>query len=177
MYLATILTKKTLIFGISLTFLLNALFPTPDYYIAMMVWLVALVIDILTKYYALANQNKNNDVENENLNLFLKVARFVMTKGLFNAMYHGKINSQTLWRKTAKKLWEFIILFILMACAYWLAPFKEGVLFIIKTVFFVAFLREVQSIFENFRDAGHDVKWILKKVKEIENQVDKDEAE
>lgn len=173
MYLSTIITKKTVIFGSVASYLFSILLPTKAFEVAFIGWLVAMIIDILTKYISIAIQSR--DLTAEANNFVLRIIKKILGAPLYNALYHRKIRSDTLWRKTSKKFFEFIIILTCMSILYHVAPFQELVITFIKVVFFVAIGREIQSIIENGIDAGLDLEWLLLRVKkQIEEQTNDD---
>lgn len=109
----------------------------------------AILLDILTKYIALAHQNN----------------------GFKNALQQRKIFSKTLWEGTRIKLVSYLIVFILAGLAYRVTMLKQVSVFLATVVYAVIFLREVQSNLENLCDAGADLKWLLIWTKKKEKQI------
>lgn len=140
------------------------LFPDNSYYPASYALIAALLLDIASKYYAIAHKNG----------------------GFFNALKTKKITSESLWIGTRKKLVGVLIVMILCGLSYRLTPFSAIPVFFQTVCFSILFYREAQSVIENFIDAGYeDLRWMLvlvkKKQKEVIQEtlpsIDEEEAE
>ncbi|MNH66518.1 Holin family protein [compost metagenome] len=121
------------------------LFPD-DAYIAPTIGLVGLLIlDVATKYYAIAKQNG----------------------GFRKAVRTRKISSDSMWRGTKKKL---VSILVVMICCGLLIRFTEffPIIAVLMTTVCYSFMgwRELQSVAENMIDAGHDdLRWFLNLIK------------
>jgi phage-related holin len=125
-------------------------FPEASYQTAATAVLVMIVLDIITKYYALARANN----------------------GLFNAFKVGAISSNSFFKGSAKKLVTFMILAIMAGLSYRVQPIGGVSLVMASVVYSIMFLRECQSILENLRDAGHDgLEWFLIFLKRKEKKI------
>lgn len=112
---------------------------------------IALVFDVITKYYAIAVKNG----------------------GFFNAIKTRKISSETMWKGTKKKIISILMVMIVCGLSIRFTPFLPQIAIGISTVAYgFMFYREVQSIFENLLDAGHeDVKWFLSLIKKKKKEI------
>jgi phage-related holin len=120
------------------------LFPK-DSYIAPAISLgVSVILDILTKYYAISHRNG----------------------GFLNAFKIGKINSQSFWEGTRKKLIGYLVIMILAGLSARFGVLQTPAVFFSTIAYSFMFLRECQSIIENLIEAGHkDLAWILHIIK------------
>lgn len=142
---------------VSLGFIFSALgyvmFPEQAYKSAAIALGVAIFMDIFSKYVAIS----------------------VNSGGFVKAFKEGKIFSRTLWEGTKVKLITYLSISIMVGASYRLNTLPNALAsvskFMATVVYTVLFLREFQSMLENFRDAGADVDWLLvftrKKEKEI----------
>jgi hypothetical protein len=152
--------------GFLLTSLGYIMFPEQAYKDATIALGIAMLMDIFSKYVAIS----------------------INSGGLRKAFKEGKIFSRTLWEGTRVKLITYLSISIMVGASYQLntLPNTSASIsqFMATVVYTVLYLREFQSMLENFRDAGADVEWLLvftkKKEKEIlkeetkEKEVDKD---
>lgn len=134
------------------------LFPDDAYIPATIAVGVALGLDILTKYYAIAVNNG----------------------GIKKAFKEGKISSNKLWQGTYRKIISYLVVMILCGLSVRVTMLTSVAVFLSTIAYSVMFLREAQSVLENLVEAGHeDLEWFLffvrKKKKEVlekENIVD-----
>lgn len=119
--------------------------------------LLAMVIDVVTKYYALS----------------------IVSGGYKKARKSCVITSQKFWHGTSVKLVTFAVIVILAGLSYRITTLDA-----IGTVFSgiaygAMFWREVQSIGENMEAAGGDIGWLTafarRKKKELLNEDDSGE--
>ena len=110
---------------------------------------IAIVLDILTKFWALSKCNG----------------------GYRAATRDRKIWSRTLWDGTKLKLYAYLVVFILAGLSYRVAPLVQAAVLLATVVYSVIFLREAQSIVENLCDAGADLYWLLLFVKRKQEDI------
>lgn len=123
-----------------LTIINYVLFPDEAYYPAAIGLVGAMVLDIITKYYALSYQNG----------------------GLTNAVRTKKITSRNLWDGTKRKIVETLVIMILAGLSVRVTMLTSVAVFLATIAYSIMFLKECQSIIENMIDAGHDnLSWLL----------------
>jgi len=149
---------KDKIIVVLVTWLNYLLFPTDVFKVAASSWVIAVILDIVTKYYALSMSCRDRPVHRPSNILLLLI--YKLSRNFYCALWHRDINSQTLWNQTSKKFFEFLVLMVLSGAAYRFPYVSKATEPIALGVFFLAFMREVHSIFENLRDAGHDMSMI-----------------
>lgn len=159
-YLEKAITGDKPIFGTILTGISYIMFPEKAYALASLALGIAILMDIFSKYVAIS----------------------VRCGGFRKAFKKRKIFSKTLWEGTKIKLITYLSISIMVGASYRLNALPETFTpvsqFMATVVYTVLFLREFQSMLENFRDAGADVDWLLiwskKKEKEIltKHQID-----
>lgn len=129
--------------------IMYVMFPEKAYLTAFYAVVGTMLLDILTKYYAIARQNE----------------------GFWKSIKDRHINSNDMWHGTKNKIFSYLVIFILAGLSYRVAPIAGVSVFLATTIYSVLFLREAQSILENLVDAGNDVGWLLifvqKKQKEV----------
>jgi hypothetical protein len=125
------------------------LFPDQAFFTSIVAVGVAMILDILTKFWSLAKQNQ----------------------GYREAVKTRAIYSKTLWDKTKIKLFSYLCIMILAGLSYRVAPLKEMGIFFATVVYAVMFLREGQSVVENLMDGGADLGWLLFWVKRKQKQI------
>lgn len=125
------------------------LFPAHAFETAAYAVVVAIVLDIVTKFVALSAQSG----------------------GYFKAVKACKIRSQALWHGTRIKIYSYLIVAILVGLSYRVVQLEQISIFSGTAVYVVLFLREFQSIIENLCDTGADLKWLLVFVKAKEKQI------
>jgi len=131
------------------------LFPDQAFKTAAMAVGAAIILDILTKYMALSEQEG----------------------GMKKAFKKKIINSNRLWEGTKIKLFSYLIVFILAGLSYRVTMLHQASVFLATVVYTVIFLREAQSILENLCDAGADFNWLLLWTKKKEKQILEDDRE
>lgn len=113
------------------------MFPDAAYVPAAIAVGAAVILDILTKFYALAANNG----------------------GYIKATKNKIIYSDILWRKTKTKLFAYLVVMILSGLSMRVAPLEQMGIFVATIVYSVIFLRECQSNVENLIDAGAE--WLV----------------
>jgi len=132
------------------------MFPDAAYVPAAIAVGLAIVLDLITKLYALARNNG----------------------GYYKATKSGKIASNTLWRKTSVKIFAYLVVMILAGLSLRVSPLEQAGIFLATVIYAVIFIRESQSILENLIEAGADglrplLFWLKKKEQSItENNED-----
>lgn len=152
-YLEKAFDGVKIVVGIVLSWFCYYCFPTDAYMISAKSVGVAMLLDILSKYIALAKQAGGWQV----------------------AFKSRKIFSRTLWDKTSVKLQTYLILAILVGAAYRVSPIAEIGLYFGTLVYTVIFLREAQSVVENLDDAGAKLDWLVRWTKKKQKQICDDE--
>ena len=146
--------KPALAFCISCV--MYIMFPEQSYLVAFFAVLGAMILDLVTKYYSIAAKNG----------------------GLIVSIKTKHINSNAMWVGTSRKVFAYLIVFILAGLSYRVAPVAGASAFLANIVYSILFLRESQSILENLLDSGADLGWLLVFVKKKQNQIlEKDESE
>lgn len=110
----------------------------------------AVMLDLITKLYALARNNG----------------------GYYQAIRNKIILSDTLWRKTSIKLYAYLVIMILAGLSLRVNPLKQLGIAVATLIYAFMFIRETQSNFENLIEAGADnlrplLFWLKKKEKKI----------
>ena len=139
------------------TLLYKFLFPEKQYLYGAGAVLVIMVLDLITKLYALSRQSG----------------------GLKKAFIEQKISSNSFYKGTRDKLLVFGILIVVGGCAYRLTGISELGTWFTQLVYTLMFLRDLLSILENLRDAGVGGLRIFEKAvkKKMEEYVDVDEED
>ncbi len=117
-------------------------FPETQYLYGAGAVLLMMVLDLLTKLYALGRQ----------------------AGGWRTALRAKKINSLSFFRGTMDKLVVFGVMLIICGCAYRLTLFSAIAVWFTQAVFILMFLRDALSIVENLRDAGIQGMGVFEKV-------------
>lgn len=142
-YLAKAMTGIKPFIGTILTAISYVMFPEQAYATAAFALGIAMLMDIFSKYVAISVKNG----------------------GFKKAFKNKKIFSRTLWEGTKVKLITYLSISIMVGASYRLNALPDAFLavsrFMATVVYTVLFLREFQSMLENFRDAGADVDWLL----------------
>lgn len=156
-YLDKAMTGIKPIIGTILAVINYVMFPEQAYASAAIALGIAVLMDIVSKYVAIS----------------------VQSKGFKKAFKEGKIFSRTLWEGTRVKLITYLSISIMVGVSYRLNALPDAFSavsrFMATVVYTVLFLREFQSMLENFRDAGADVDWLLVWSKEREKEILKKE--
>ncbi|MBC2724520.1 MAG: phage holin family protein [Desulfosporosinus sp.] len=137
------------VIGVILSAISYLLFPDEAFFTSIVAVGMAMILDILTKFWALAKQND----------------------GYREAVKTRAIYSKTLWDKTKIKLFSYLVIMILAGCSYRVAPLQKMGVFFATVVYAVMFLREGQSVVENLVDGGADLRWLLFWVKKKQRQI------
>ena len=140
--------------AVFLSSIMYILFPEQAYLTAFCAVLGVMLLDIITKYYAIGCKNG----------------------GLWNSLKTRKINSNSMWAGTSRKIFSYLIIFIMVGLSYRVSPIAGMAAFLGTVVYSVLFLRECQSILENLDDAGSDVGWLLTIVKKRKKKILEDEG-
>lgn len=156
-YISKAVTGIKLFLGFILTSLSYIMFPEQAYKRAAIALGIGIVMDIFSKYVAISINNG----------------------GFLNACRKKKIFSKTLWEGTRVKLITYLSISIMVGASYRLNTLPNSFLsvnnFMATVVYTVLYLREFQSMLENFRDAGADVSWLLIWTKDKEKEILKNE--
>lgn len=131
------------------------LFPDQAYVPTAVAVLIMIITDVITKYYSLGKING----------------------GIVNAFRIGAISSNSFFKGTVRKLLTYMIIMIMAGLSYRVAPIAGVAVLLSNVIYSILFLRECQSVLENFRDAGiTEFNWLLdllkKKEKKILNEKD-----
>jgi len=110
------------------------LFPEAAYIPAAVAVGTAVILDLLSKIYALS----------------------VTNGGYIRATRERKISSDILWNKCRTKLFAYLGTMVLAGLAFRVAPFKLAGTVISTVAYSIMFIREWQSVTENFILAGAD---------------------
>lgn len=148
-YLEKLLTGAKPVWAFFIAAVNYVLFPDLAFKTAIIAVGIAIILDILTKYKALAKQSG----------------------GFRLAFEKHVINSNSLWEGTKIKLFSYLTVFILAGLSYRVTMFEQVSVFLATVVYTVIFLRESQSIVENLCDAGADLKWLAVWTKKKQNQI------
>ncbi len=130
------------------------LFPEQAYLTAFCTVLGIMVLDVVTKYYSIS----------------------VNHGGLWKSIKSKHINSNKMWEGTSRKIFTYMIIFIMIGLSYRVSPVAGAASFLGTIVYSLLFLRECQSILENLEDAGADVGWLLSIVKKRKSKILEDEG-
>lgn len=157
-YIDKAISGLKLFLGVLLTSINYIMFPEQAYKSAAVALGIAVLMDIVSKYVAIS---VNND-------------------GFKNAFREGKIFSKSLWLGTKVKLITYLSISIMVGASYRLNTLPNSLTsvskFMATVVYTVLFLREFQSMLENFRDAGADVDWLLLFTRRKEEEILKKEG-
>lgn len=157
-YLGKAASGLRIVFGFLLTSLSYIMFPEQAYKNAAIALGIAVLMDIVSKYVAIAINNG----------------------GFKKAFKEGKIFSKSLWEGTKVKLITYLSISIMVGASYQLNALPEAFAsvsqFMATIVYTVLYLREFQSMLENFRDAGADVEWLLIFTRKREKEILKKEG-
>lgn len=127
------------------------LFPNDSYISPAIGLMIALGLDIISKYYSVS----------------------VLNGGFINSIKTKKLTSESLWSGSKKKLISILTIMLLCGLAIRFTPiFPQISAGIAAIAYTIMLYRELQSVLENLIDAGHDdLKWFLffikKKKKDI----------
>lgn len=139
-------------------FLYNFFFPDTQYLYSAVAVLGIMLLDLVTKLYALKRQ----------------------AGGVKQAFHSQHINSFSFFRGTMDKLFVFGVMMIICGFAYRLTVISGIAVWFTQAVYTLMFFRDILSIFENFRDAGIKnmgmfEKLVKKKMEEYVDQADVDQ--
>jgi len=153
-YLESALENVKPVWAFFIAVLNYVLFPEQAYLAAFCAVLVMMIIDILTKYYSIAALNG----------------------GLLNSIKTGKINSNSMWVGTSRKIVDYLIVFIMVGLSYRVSLVAGAIVVLGNVIYSLLFARECQSVLENLEDAGHDVGWALKIIKRRKKKILEEEG-
>ncbi|HHX60992.1 MAG TPA: hypothetical protein GX707_09825 [Epulopiscium sp.] len=135
------------------------IFPDDLHLWALVAVLVASLMDIFTKSYAICMTNG----------------------GYKNAVKIKRLFSKNLWKGTEIKIVSYLSIAILTGISYRVIYLKEVGIIFASFIYTVMFMREFQSNVENLIEAGADLHWLLlwskKKNKDLMREVEKDESD
>ena len=114
------------------TCIANFLFPNAAVKTAVTAVLIIMLLDLLTRIYALTRQNG----------------------GFIKALKCREISSEKFAKGTLDKLLIFGVMLVIVGCAYQLTIIESVAVWFSQIVFILIFLRDVLSIIENLSDAG-----------------------
>jgi len=140
--------------AVFLSAVMYVLFPETAYLKAFCAVLGAMVLDVLTKYRAIACNNG----------------------GYWMSIKTGKLNSRSMWVGTSRKIYDYLVIFIMVGLSYRVSPVGSVVVFLGTVVYAVMFLRESQSIVENLNEAGGNWGWMLMIIKKRKRKIFEDEG-
>lgn len=124
------------------------IFPEQAYTTAAIAVSVVMLLDLMTKLFALARQSG----------------------GFLKAIKLRTISSAKFWKGTSDKIIVFIIMLIIGGSAYLISPVTDIATWFMQAIFTLMFLRDLLSIVENLSDAGISGLGIFKK--KIKNKLD-----
>lgn len=130
------------------------LFPEQAYLTAFCSVLGVMVLDVITKYYSIAANHG----------------------GFWKSLKNKFINSNSMWVGTSRKIFTYLMIFIMVGLSYRVSPVAGVASFLGTIVYSLLFLRECQSILENLEDAGADVGWLTAIVKKRKKKILEDEG-
>jgi phage-related holin len=137
-YLETVLESVKPLYVFFATIVAYVLFPTKAYETAASVLACAVILDVVTKYYAIGRKNG----------------------GLWNAIRTGHISSRKLWEGTFHKVFIYLILMILAGLSIRVSPIEQIATFFASFVYLFLFAREAQSCIENLLSADENNEWL-----------------
>ena len=115
------------------------MFPDKMHLISAVAVIVASVLDVITKSYAICKKEG----------------------GYLTAVKKQAFYSKELWKGAEVKLTSYLIIFILTGLAYRVVYLEQIGIVLSTYVYTVMFMREFQSNVENLIDAGADLNWLL----------------
>jgi phage-related holin len=134
--------------------MLYILFPEQAYLTAFCAVLGVMVLDVITKYHSIATKHG----------------------GLWKSIKGRFINSNSMWEGTSRKIFTYLIIFIMVGLSYRVSPIAGAAAFLGTIVYSMLFLRECQSILENLEETGADVGWLTTIVKKRKKKILEDEG-
>lgn len=157
-YLEKAFTESKPVFAFVFSCISYVIFPDDLHLWALVAVLVASLMDIFTKSYAICKTNG----------------------GYRNAVEIKRLFSKDLWKGTEIKIVSYLSVAILTGISYRLIYLKEvGVIFA-SFIYTIMFMREFQSNIENLIEAGADLHWLLlwskKKNKDLMKQIEEDQV-
>lgn len=126
------------------------MFPTETYATYAMIVGFMVVLDLVSKYYAIS----------------------VTNGGLWNALKTGKLSSNKMWTGTRKKIVSYFLIMLLVGLSYRFEMLQTPAEFLATIAYLVMFFREGQSVIENMIQAGHrDLNWFYMVLKRKEKEI------
>lgn len=152
-YLSKALSGIKVLLGFVWSIITYTLFPEDAFKTALVAVCVAMVLDIVTKWYAIC---KNNG-------------------GYKKAVNNKKLYSKSMWEGTSVKIFSYLVISILTGLSYRVMFLEQASSFFATFVYSMLFLRDMQSCIENLMEAGADLGWLKLFVKEKQNKLMKKE--
>lgn len=139
------------IWGLFVAGVSYVLFPDQAYVPPTIGLCIALVLDVITKYYAISKK----------------------CGGFWKAIKAKKITSESMWKGTKKKLLSILVVMIACGLLIRFTPFLPEIAITITTIAYAfMFYREIQSVVENMIEAGHDdLTWFLDLIKRRKSEI------
>lgn len=154
-YVTSIFSYGKITFSAIIGGICYLMFPIESLKICALAVLIGTFLDLFSKWYAISMNNG----------------------GYANARRNKAILSRHSWRGTRTKLFTYISFGIMAGLFYRIIPIKEVSMYFIVSLYILIFLREFESIMENFDDAGADVwwisSWVRKKREKLSNDMNK----
>lgn len=126
------------------------LFPTETYMTYAMIVGFMVLLDLVSKYYAIS----------------------VTNGGFWNALRNGHLSSNKMWIGTRKKIVSYFVVMLLVGLTYRFEMLQTPAEFLATLAYSVMFFREGQSVLENMMQAGHkDLSWLHGILKRKERQL------
>lgn len=132
-----------------LSVIMYVMFPEQAYLTAFCTVIGVMVLDLITKYRAIAHNNG----------------------GYWCALKTGKLNSHSMWIGTSRKIFDYLVIFIMVGLSYRVSPVAGPIVFLGTFVYAIMFLRECQSIVENLNEAGGNWGWLLRIIKRRKSKI------
>ena len=154
-YLGKVLTVGKAFGGFLIGTIGYWVFPDESFETAAIAVLIAMILDIITKYVSLIKVNG----------------------GYIMAVRNGSISSDALWRGARVKIYAYAVVAIIIGLIYRVTMVEQVGLAAGTAIYSVLLLREVQSIIENLIATGADLGWLKAMAKKKEKEILKSEDE
>lgn len=156
-YITKVIDTVSPIWAGFLTLINYILFPMDAHKSAAIGLVGAVILDIITKYYAISTTNG----------------------GFRKAKKKRKIKSETFWLGVKRKIVSILVIMILAGLSIRITVIDQVAIILSAFAYSMMFWREIESIAENMVDAGHEeYRWLLtfskRKRKELENNYTKE---
>lgn len=142
------------IWALFIGFAMHVMFPEQAYLAAFCAVVGAMVLDIMTKYRAIASKNG----------------------GIWNSIKIGKLNSHSLWIGTSRKIFDYLVISIMVGLSYRVTPMTGIITYLGTTVYLIMFYRECQSIVENLDEMDGNWGWLLRIIKRRKTKIFEEEG-